>query len=168
MISTSSFCSFSSLQKWGLNVGWQSTQISPRNEGAVSYVWEPGILHQAALPPVIKQQEQGLAKFLETITIIAIKYVQSTCSVSHTEYGWHWHLRTTKNYLNKARNLQTFLAKSDSTWNWDISDPLEMTVTISLSFPKHLVILKRKWALYEMEFLFTSCVFLHFSPRSPV
>ena len=32
-------------------------------------MWEPGILHQAALPPVIKQQEQGLAKFLETIRI---------------------------------------------------------------------------------------------------
>ena len=97
---------------------------------------------------------------------IAIKFVQSTCSVSHRE---RMTLTSQDNdKLLKYSKLQTFLEKSDSTWNWEISDPLEMTDTISLSFPKHLVILKRKWALNEMTFQFTSCVFLHFSPRSPV
>ena len=45
-------------------------QILPRNERTISYVCEPGILDQLSLLLVIKQQEQGLTKFLKSMMTI--------------------------------------------------------------------------------------------------
>ena len=52
----------------------------------------------------------------------------------------------------------TFLAKRDSTWNWDISEPREIPVNISLSFPKHLTTLERRCSICQI-----SVYFLRFS-----